>query len=254
MRKSLVAPLGALAALAFVAPASAQDQSGELPGEVNTWINVHECVETGAGPKVATVVFENTTEHIFYGDYRIGDEAGEADDATGQPITEGPRAGQKFGPVYNSTQVNPGETVRVHLEIGDDLTEDQNEGAVTVSSWVERGPEQKNFTGTREKEVVTDCTEEPTPPPSTNPSQPADPTNPGGEDPVYDCDSLTRDEAQDILNEDTSDPHGLDGNGNGLACEDDEDPSDDDLPGDEPDENGKAPQPVPQPGHLPVTG
>ncbi|WP_007027027.1 hypothetical protein [Saccharomonospora iraqiensis] len=261
MRKSLIAPLGALAALAFVTPASAQDQSGELPGEVNTWINVHECAETEAGTKVATVVFENSTEHTFFGDYRIGDEEGTPDDATGQEITEGPRAGQEFGPVYNQVEIPAGsadgDEVRVHLELGDELTEDQGAGSVTISSWVERGPEQKNFTTNREKEATTDCAEEdPTPSsnPSPDPSQPTEPTDPGGQDPVYDCDSLTREEAQDILNEDTSDPHGLDGNGNGLACEDDEDPSDDELPGDEPDENGKAPKPVPQPGHLPVTG
>ena len=89
---------------------------------------------------------------------------------------------------------------------------------VTVSAWIKRGPENHSYSVAAPVNI-TPCapeTTEPTDPPqTTEPSSPA-PTTPGDED----------------------------------------DTSDDDVEqvGDEPDEDGTAPTPTPQEGHIAVTG
>ncbi len=50
-----------------------------------------------------------------------------------------------------------------------------------------------------------------------------------------DCDDLTMQEAQAILDADPSDPNGLDGDGDGLACESDNDSDDNDSDNDDSD-------------------
>ena len=70
----------------------------------------------------------------------------------------------------------------------------------------------------------------PNPPPEEAPSEPTpgeSPSNPGGggvpplpDDGDYNCsDFETQEQAQKVLNQDPSDPHNLDGEGDGTPCE-----------------------------------
>jgi hypothetical protein len=165
-----------------------------------------------------TVTFDNPTEWTFWGDYKVGDETGEPDAATGGTIAEGPLVGQEFGEVYHSTEVPAGESVSVDIEVTGDEP-------VDVSAWAKRGPEQRSFSEAAPVSV-TPCEQEPTEPPVT--TDPATP--PGTTDPTTDPSET---------DESTTEPT---------------DTNNCDVDGDEAEDDGSAPTPAPQPGDLSVTG
>lgn len=233
MKKVLLAPLAALGLLAFSAPASA------TPDYPATAVAI---ASEGCG--TATITYDNPTDWTFWGDYRVGDEAGEGDDATGIVVAEGPLAGQEFGNVYHLTEIGPGGTEQVEVSV----PEDAHGGSVDVTAWINRGPEQHSFAAHVTVTVDTDCEEpsttappssDPTQPPSTDPVDPSDPSDPPVSSTVtqppgsgtstatappaeeLDCtDFANHADAQAALDGDTSDPHWLDGDKDGVACED----------------------------------
>lgn len=233
MRPILLALATPAALVLLAAPAGATDEP-----TTTAEITSEDCGS-------ASVTFTNKTTHTFWGDYRIGDENGKADDVTGLIIKEGPLAGEPFGSTYHLTEIPGGRTTTVTLP---PFPEDSHGGEVTVTAWVNRGPEQNWFAAPDTVTVTTDCVEEPEPGTDPGPEPGGDPgtgpeadpgidpeadpgTDPGPEPVVkadeYNCDDFTyQEDAQAVYDQDTSDPHGLDGapgeaysGEQGVACE-----------------------------------
>ncbi|HLS45229.1 MAG TPA: LAETG motif-containing sortase-dependent surface protein, partial [Ornithinicoccus sp.] len=100
-----------------------------------------------------------------------------ADEVTGQTITEGPLAGQKWGNVFHPTPIAPGEQTVVPVEVPAGTPDKNGDGVITVRAWIDRGPEQHWFAPTVSVDVQL-C--EPTTPPEEEPGG-DDPDNPGEE-------------------------------------------------------------------------
>lgn len=148
MRKLLTIPAAVAGVVLFVSPAAADE---------GTSVSV-------ASDKcgTATVTYTNSTAFEFFGDYQIGSEGGRADEVTGQTITEGPLAGQKWGNVFHPTPIAPGEQTVVPVEVPAGTPDKNGDGVITVRAWIDRGPEQHWFAPTVSVDVQL-C--EPTTPP-----------------------------------------------------------------------------------------
>lgn len=127
-----VAAGGALA-LALAAPAAADYGQTSASHELTA-----DCGEV-------TLTFVNPTVGNFSGDYRVGDEAGTPDQFSEIIPNEGPWAGMKLGDRYNRVSLPAGATVPVVVPVTEDTT---------VSYWVNRGPENRSYTGIETVEVT----------------------------------------------------------------------------------------------------
>ncbi|GAA3729576.1 hypothetical protein HDA32_000012 [Spinactinospora alkalitolerans] len=167
------------------------------------------------------LAFTNPTDWAWTFDYRVDGEEPSAPvepELDGLTIEEGPLAGQPFGPLYQTVDVPAGgsETVPVEFEDGS--------GGHTVEYRLVRGPEQHMFLDWQSV-TVSACEAEEEPPGDGDDGQ--DGEQPGGGDgggdgdfQDLDCsDFATQEEAQAVLEQDASDPHDLDRDGDGVACE-----------------------------------
>lgn len=161
MKRYMLAGASALALAVTSTPALAQDYE-----------QTSTSIAPGDACGTAVITWDNPTEWEFFGDYRVGDEQGTADDVTGQNISEGPLEGEPFGKTYNLTDLPAGQTVTETVTVPEG-TED-----VQVSAWVKRGPEQRSYSQAAPVSI-TPCPPE-TPDPTT-PPEPAEPTEPSEE-------------------------------------------------------------------------
>lgn len=192
---ALAVALGALlggALLTTPASATTTQDGTELPSadDASEYLSVTVAV---TGNCTATITYTNSIPDEFsgswayWGDYRVGDEAGQPDsafpdlpvDSDGelvvdeyqnghnhgvdpeQLITSGPLAGEKFGLQYNPVLIHRGETVPVDVVVT---------APTTLAAWIKRGPDQPWYVGEVEVEVpceqADDDDVEPTPSPS----------------------------------------------------------------------------------------
>ncbi|CAG1011128.1 hypothetical protein ANRL4_04333 [Anaerolineae bacterium] len=88
----------------------------------------------------ATLTFNNSTRFAFAWDYRVGDQAPTYESHPSFPgtISQGPYAGQPFGPIYSIVNVPVFSTVNVPLT----FPEDYNGGSVTIMYKLQLGAEQ----------------------------------------------------------------------------------------------------------------
>lgn len=156
-RASLVSAVGAAAlTLGLASPAHAGH------GELDTFSELEEA----CGQILLT--FVNSTEHVYFADYRVAGEEGTEDEHSGHVPSSGAWEGTALGPVYNSTPVPAHGDAQVVLE----FTEDTE-----VSYWINRGPENDAYVGV-ETVTVQACqddpgevpTEEPAPEPTETPA------------------------------------------------------------------------------------
>ncbi|MGV2383653.1 MAG UNVERIFIED_CONTAM: LPXTG cell wall anchor domain-containing protein [Thermobifida fusca] len=189
------AAVGLVAALAIVSAATAQDDT-ELPSATGAseYLTVEVVV---TGDCTATITYTNdmptefTGSWAYWGDYRVGDEAGQPDsafpdlprDSNGDlvvedyqdghnhgvdpdtVITSGPLAGEAFGLQYNPVLIHRGET----------RTEDVVVTApTTLAAWIKRGPEPPWYVGEVVVEVPCEQADDISPASPTPATPPAD--------------------------------------------------------------------------------
>src|SRR5690554_1968377 len=175
---ALAVALGALlggALLATPASAATTHDDAELPSAsgANEYLAVTVAV---TGNCTATITYTNdmptefTGSWAYWGDYRVGDEAGQPDSAfpdlprdsddqlviedyqdghnhgvdPDTLITSGPLAGKTFGLQYNPVLIHRGETRTVNVEVT---------APATLAAWIKRGPEPPWYVGEVEVEV-----------------------------------------------------------------------------------------------------
>jgi len=103
----------------------------------------------------ATLTFNNSTRFAFAWDYRVGDQAPtyESHPAFPGTISQGPYAGQPFGPIYSIVNVPVFSTVNVPLT----FPEDYNGGSVTIMYKLQLVAEQNWYLLPVTFTVDTDC-------------------------------------------------------------------------------------------------
>ena len=143
MKRPVLAGLCAVPLL-LVVPTVAAAQDADAPLAVE--IDASECGK-------ATITFVSTNTLPYSGDYRAGDEDGEADDVSDLEVEEGPFAGELFGLRFNPTPIPADSVVPVVV----DFAEDQAGGELVLTAWVNRGPEQKAYAAVVSATVDTDC-------------------------------------------------------------------------------------------------
>ena len=79
-----------------------------------------------------SIIFNNNSDYDFLADYKVGDQEGEEDEATGEKIDGGTHDGKPFGPVYTPVDVPAGESVTEVVDVEEDTE---------VSYRIWRGPE-----------------------------------------------------------------------------------------------------------------
>lgn len=221
MKRAALTALCGAALIATPAVALAQDADAALTVEIDTTV----CGQ-------ATIVYTSNNTLPYVGDYRVGADTGTEDEFSLLEVAEGPFAGELFGLVYNAVPIPAGDEVSVQVE----LDEDQGGGQVDIAAWVNRGPEQKAYAATVTAVVDTDC------------AAPDDTPVLADELDCVDFPLADGRTAQDVLDGDTADQNRLDRDGDGQACEVDEE----DVSG-LPDER-QAPAPIVVDADLPVTG
>ena len=200
------AAVGLVAALTIASVATAQDDTELLSAsDASEYLTVEVVV---TGNCTATITYTNAVpaglagSWAYWGDYRVGDEAGQPDsafpdlprDSDGQLvvedyqdghnhgvdpdtlITSGPLADEAFGLQYNPVLIHRGDT----------RTEDVVVNApTTLAAWIKRGPEPPWYVGEVAVEVPcaqADDTSPDSPTPATPPAD--DDTPPAGESPA----------------------------------------------------------------------
>src|SRR5690625_2929303 len=92
-----------------------------------------------------SIIFNNNSDYDFLADYKVGDQEGEEDEATGEKIDGGTHDGKPFGPVYTPVDVPAGESVTEVVDVEEDTE---------VSYRIWRGPENDWYVPCQSVEVA----------------------------------------------------------------------------------------------------
>lgn len=148
-RTTLVSAAGAATlALGLASPAHAGH------GELDSFSEMEEA----CGQVLLT--FVNSTDHVYFADYRVTGEEGTEDEYSDHVPSVGAWEGTALGPVYNSTPVPAHGDAEVVLG----FTEDTE-----VSYWINRGPESDAYVGV-ETVTVDACQDDPSEAPTERPA------------------------------------------------------------------------------------